>query len=550
MAHGFGWLQIRTERAAAFLLGGSLALGFAHIAILPPWEGFDEPYHYSYVQQLSETGELPSRETARVSQDVARYALAAPMPYELTPPVTYHSFFDPSKGAANRSLGLVHKLPARPRQYEPSNWHNSERKHPPLYYVLLTPIYRLTRHLSWGAHLFSLRLASYLLAWLALALAVWGCLRLAARADSPRWQWAALGTALWPLLFPAWFPEMARMGNDSLCALIATLVWLATVHRAGSRVSVRFAVATGILLGLGCLTKAFFVPFAVSIVLWWVIGGAGRSRWASVGLASVAALTACAIAAWWYLDHWDTYFRIATSARTDGLVNGLSRNFSLWAWLRGHAAFVTTVAWSGTWSLARPQYGFLFPLSSLVILTAVAYAAALRRARVASIEWLPVWFSLPMLVALSYYVLVRVAATGEGKGAVGYYLHVLVGPLGFAVGLGLCTAQRSPAFRRVFRALAVYAVGFGVAISWAQVMLFSGLLVKGPDKFYHAPAPLPSLLGVPEAFARLQKLAYPGVAAIAWCVGASLALAGLGFAYAAIQNLPLTRREASSPRTR
>jgi hypothetical protein len=29
-----------------------------------------------------------------------------------------------------------------------------------------------------------------------------------------------LGIVAWPILLPSWFPEMARLGNDSLTALL------------------------------------------------------------------------------------------------------------------------------------------------------------------------------------------------------------------------------------------------------------------------------------------------------------------------------------------
>jgi hypothetical protein len=41
------------------LLAGALLIGLAQILVLPPWEGFDETAHYSYVQQLAETGRWP-----------------------------------------------------------------------------------------------------------------------------------------------------------------------------------------------------------------------------------------------------------------------------------------------------------------------------------------------------------------------------------------------------------------------------------------------------------------------------------------------------------
>jgi hypothetical protein len=181
-----------------------------------------------------------------------------------------------------------------------------------------------------------------------------------------------------------------------------------------------------------------------------------------------------------------------------------------------------------------------------VLLGAGAYAAALRRFRARTLAWLPGWLLAPVVLGFSYYVLVRIALTAEGRGTSGYYLHVLACALGVALGLGVGAWWGHRGFRRLVGGLTVYAVLFGVAISWAQVLLFSRWLVKsGTDKFYRAPVPLPPWLGVPDALARLSVLAYPRLAAVAWAVGGGLVLVGLASAWTASRTLD---RAAGPPR--
>ena len=81
------------RRAIVCLLSSWLVLGIAHIALLPPWEGFDETAHYSYVQQLVETRRIPNGPSARMSRLIQRYASLAPMPFGLRGRWTYESFF-------------------------------------------------------------------------------------------------------------------------------------------------------------------------------------------------------------------------------------------------------------------------------------------------------------------------------------------------------------------------------------------------------------------------------------------------------------------------
>ena len=50
------------------LLAVALA-GVAHVAFLPPFEGFDETNHFSYIQQMADTGRLPRYGVDKASQD-------------------------------------------------------------------------------------------------------------------------------------------------------------------------------------------------------------------------------------------------------------------------------------------------------------------------------------------------------------------------------------------------------------------------------------------------------------------------------------------------
>jgi hypothetical protein len=63
------------------LLTAVAFLGLVHLAFLPPWEGFDEPAHWSSVEQAADTGTLPLYGKARLSADFEDYS--GPLPYGL-----------------------------------------------------------------------------------------------------------------------------------------------------------------------------------------------------------------------------------------------------------------------------------------------------------------------------------------------------------------------------------------------------------------------------------------------------------------------------------
>jgi hypothetical protein len=63
--------------------------GVAHVAALPPFEGFDEVAHWSYIQQIADEGRIPIYGQDRLSADIARY----PGPRAAEQGQPYHSWF-------------------------------------------------------------------------------------------------------------------------------------------------------------------------------------------------------------------------------------------------------------------------------------------------------------------------------------------------------------------------------------------------------------------------------------------------------------------------
>jgi len=540
------------SRSIFLLIFGYLLLGVAHIALLPPWEGFDETAHYSYLQQITDTHKIPRQGASFISKDVETYRLFAPIPYSSVPPVehnggfTYRAFFESSDEVVKRGGEHIHKPPMKPRKYTEGNGLNWQSQHPPLYYLLLSPIYLSTKHLSWGVQLFILRLTSYLFAWSALYI---GCMIYLRRIHSNNsktnekiYYWITFGFGIWPILLPSWFPEMARMGNDSLCALIMALIWAVSIRACSKGLSPAYAFVIGLLLGMGCLTKSFFVPVTVGIVgFWmmrqWVLEGPQYLRSKSFLLClPLMLLTTVLISGWWYFMNWyqhdvalgsDEMIQLKNAG---GLLNNLIRNFSLKAWLRGHAAFITTFAWPGTWSLARPQYIYLAPMAFIGIFVSTAYLNALRNFKIAATPWLSAWVSLPVLLGFSYHVLLRIALTGEGRGTSGYYLHFLVVPLIVALGIGLAKSWHNKGFRITIFLLLCYSTVFSVLISWAQFLLFSGILfIHGNSKFYQTSVGIPYLVELSDAFNRLKIIAFPKLGISACLLGTTLIAIGVAF---------------------
>ena len=246
------------------------------------------------------------------------------------------------------------------------NW---QAQHPPLYYALMVPIYRASHGLGWINSLMVLRLASWVLAFAGFALGVLSTARAVALL-SPTEQTGQIGTewiavimAAWPFVFPEFFPEFARLGNDSLCILLVAAAWALVLRLVGgkggpARNEWASAAGLGLVLGLGLLTKAFFVAIgggigALLLLRWWSV-----RRTDALLQAVLAGAIALAIGGFWYLGKLHETGSLTGSAEfirlnQSGGAASLAAGYNPALLVRGLAALPATFAWAGTWSLAR-----------------------------------------------------------------------------------------------------------------------------------------------------------------------------------------------------
>ena len=536
--------------AIILLLLGSFLLGVSYISALPIWEGFDETAHFSYIQQVADSGELPLYGKNQISKDVEKYYNYAPVPYALSAEfqnnnrLTYQSFFSKPVEFILRSKEFIHSTLDTPRRYLPGRGTNWESQHPPLFYILLSPVYLITSELSWGKQIFILRIVSYTFAWLGLVIAVFTCLQVAKNQPSQnkisQWHWAAIGAGLWPFFLPAWFSDMARIGNDSFCCLLLSLTWFISIKIIGQGVSLKYFLSLGLFLSLGCLTKVIFIPISIAVLSfllfreWKLRGRNGVLK--TIWLCSFVVSAILTSSGWWYWNNYEQHGVISGNIdlkfmkQAGGLWNGLELNFSFYQWIRSHAALLVTFGWIGSWSLVKPPLITLFPIALVLLLIMYAYIRTIQHSELTSKKWLTIWLLLPIIAILSYHVLIRIALTGEGRGTPGFYLHILAGPLSAALGLSLYEVWGKDLFRRLIQVLFCYIILFTISMNWAQSLFFSGIVsASKSERTYLLPEQLPPFLGLVEAYQNLQIIAYPNVSLFFLIFGWGIISTGLVF---------------------
>jgi hypothetical protein len=538
-------------KSVFLLLLGNLLLGVSYIAMLPIWEGFDETSHFSYLQLVADNRKLPLDRKDPISSDVEKYYAYAPMPNALSSNLkpkdrlTYQSFFLKPDKFLSRSQEFIHSTHNHPRKYLPGQGYSWESQHPPLYYILLSPVYLITNTLSWSKQIFFLRTISYFLAWLGLVLGALGCLDMARSQNTIEkvrlWNWAAIGCGLWPVFFPGWFSDTARLGNDSVCTLLIALTWIICLRIMRRGVSMKYFLLMGFVLGLGCLTKAFFVPISIGVLAFWIFrqrkisGRSGLKQ--AIGFSSLTLILILILSSWWYWNNLVQYGVFLGSNemiwldQAGGMWEGLKKNFSLYQWIRGHSVVLVTFAFIGSWSSPKPPWIFLFPIGVSVLGVTSFYLWTIRRYIKTSEEWFPVWLSIPLLVGLSYHVLIRIGLTGEGRGTGGYFLNILAAPLASALGISLCGIWGRRLLRAITQIYLGYIILFSIGITWIQSLFFSGIVsTSESEKTYLFPEQLPSFFGLNLAYERLQILVYPDVGLLLLVVGWGIVLIGLSLA--------------------
>jgi 4-amino-4-deoxy-L-arabinose transferase-like glycosyltransferase len=430
------------------VLLGYLLLAAGYALSTPRWNNPDEPAHFNYLAQLARTGTLPVLQAGdwdaqRLEQRLGSGRFAGPEPID----------------------GIRY-----------------EGHQPPLYYLLLTPLFWLTEGLGANARVFALRGCSIVLGGLTVAVVF-----LAARGLAPRRpELAPLAAGL--VAFTPMFTAMsAAINNDALATLLASATLLVLLRGLRDGFGTGGALLVGLLSGGLLLTKLTVYPFVPLAYLALVLDGAGPTRprrlsWAT-RYVTLALLVTALLAGWWFFRNLTVYgpgdpfglrrhdLVVVGQPRWPGLGENLEslRFFGLSLFRSFWAQF----GWMAVVLDAR-FYGLYLLFLGLAL-------GGLRRFwRLELPDWPPtaalgVKFLLAALGLVAAEVVVYNLSFIQAQGR---YLHPALLPIGLLLGLGWLTlAEVGPRLSRGQR------VGFGLAffLVWAlAVESLAWLIGQGP----------------------------------------------------------------------
>lgn len=237
---------VRVNRRFLIILGLALIRGMLYVSALPPWGLNDEQQHFHYIQSICEGGYIPIVGKDYISPEIALSS------YQTKRREVFH-------------------WPSYPSSH-PQDWglegYSYEGYQPPLYYIVLAPIYKWTALISSNilVKLQVLKWASVCLSLITLYLLYHLVVLL-----FPRQQFAPFLVCSLIVWWPERTMSTSRVNNDVLVEVLGATLYVLLVKNALKKsVSKRDSLLIGIVFGLGLLTKMTFLPWAVGIfyVFW------------------------------------------------------------------------------------------------------------------------------------------------------------------------------------------------------------------------------------------------------------------------------------------
>jgi hypothetical protein len=449
------------RRFAGRLDFGILLLGlvnaFLYASLLPLWEGFDEPFHYGYVQWLAWERRLPVLGNTPVSRELWRSVELAPasrVVRENIPIVTTYEDF--AQWDQPRRRARLADLAAIPPQWageaHPGST-NYEAQQAPLAYLLLSPIEGTFRGQPLPTRVLVLRLAAAVLA----CLLQFQFTRMLA--DALGLAGLARSAALF-LVFanPMFYAATAHVANDWLAVPLATLL-MARLAQFWQNPQPASGAHLGLAAGLGLLTKAYFVAWAglLLLVAGWILLRR-PARWQ----ASAAVLAAMAVAAPWYARNVALYGSVLGLQQTASGVTLTSVAAEAWRapWAADALGLLRGAIWTGNSSFnsfsARTVDGILLLLAASL----VVWAWRSHGAR----EWVIAFACLTFLAAIAYHNAQTRAHTGSaGFSAMPWYFQTLAAGTACLVAAGL---QRSRLAARTLAPALLLLTTYLLAATW------------------------------------------------------------------------------------
>jgi hypothetical protein len=435
--------------------------------LLPLWEGFDEPFHYAYVESLWQTHRLPVLGRTLIPGDVSKSFELAPVSYIvhgwIPQATTYDAWFllpQAEKERRRNELELLRPVP------ENSSRTNFEAHHAPLAYMVLALLDWPMSNAPITVRVLVLRLFAAVFSTVLLYFGVTALCRVLRMPE--RSANAALFTIFCSEML---YATIAHVANDWL-AVGLSAIFLASLARFAERPDRRSALSAAAWLAAGLLTKAYFLAFALlalgtaAILIW-------RKR-TKVKTALAGGVLVLALAGPWYARNLVLYKNVSgTQEQYDGV--GVRQSLAAAPridWVATAGFLARGSLWTGNNSFTSFSRNTLNNMLGLLLLALAAWA--FRRHAIQPAEQIAFAAVVLFSVAVAYASCASFAHTnGDVPGASPWYTQVLLAPV---VALAYLGMSRWKGFGTVLAGCTVAIWTWVVIATWTVKLfpLYSG----------------------------------------------------------------------------
>lgn len=431
--------------------------------MLPLWEGFDEPFHYGYIEHLRTTRRFPEVNRTTLSGEIRTSLRLTPVSWilhnALPGSIAFDDWFRLGPEERRQRRAAVKKLPLE-LQRESSDLLNYEAQQAPLAYLLLTPLDAVVSGMKLPARVLVLRLCP---AMVSAVLLVFGA-RLLVQALDLRggFRLAMLACVLESQVLWA---SIAHIGNDWLAVSLSVL-FLGTLTIAARGTCAKYVMASSAVLAAGLVTKAYFlafVPVFLGLIMREMLARRLPMRTA------IAAASVILIAAPWYVRNvvlYGSFGGTQESIAGVGLLEAGKAFFHI-NWLGGTVDLFRSALWTGNWSFVAFSR---LTLNMEMTVAAAGFVLFLIRARQIGTgeRWLLLACGFFFIGLMYQSCITWVASHGESRHVEPWYLQCILPALWALVFLGF---QRSGTVGKLLAGALVALSGWIAAVTYLMKLI-------------------------------------------------------------------------------
>ena len=453
---------------------GIFLIGMGFILTIPIFENIDESAHFSrFIDKIHHNFSIKN-DTTRTEERIENYS--GPMPYSTgTPPfdnhLTYKKFF--KKNDFGEYIDKYRNQGFSFEFNEGQPIRNDQYQHPPFYSIMMGYFLKPIDFASMHTQIIYLRIISFLISCIAIIIVL---------ITFKKYHTSLKTTAftLYPVLFPMFFIEFARIGTDCMCFLICSILFY--VSSKYTFEDKKYFLYIGMLCGIGMLFKSFFIAILAGFMFYSTFFNNKKISFIKL-LYLITPFIMIALP--WLIFNKITNSHLSLGFGFNDLLtmsyDEIYQNFSIIGFLRGLIVPIVTFTWAGTWSLARVpvimQIIFLIPLITLFSLVFLKLKTEKTKD---NLFLMSIIIASVFYLALGAHALISQLSIGLGT-TPGWYMHILFPWILYL--LSYSTNHLNCLVKKIIF-LQFFIVLFTTLISiWLHLCLFTGFATKNNQKY-------------------------------------------------------------------